>query len=106
MGRFHMYSSLSQAEKLEHIDTLQLVLNVLPKAIFMLLKEQIEVTMLGYLFLQVGHKVVVLVEELGVLIDLLGSPVDVFKVTLFITVVLYERLVLWLVDSHLYDGVG
>ena len=61
---------------------------------------------LGDFLLKVGYKVVVPVEELAVLVDVLTVLVNEVKVFFVKTVVLDERLVFWLVDSQLYDGIG
>lgn len=46
-----------------------------------------------------------LVEELGVFVDMLTALSDVCEVLLGVAVVLDEGLVLWLVDLELDDGV-
>ena len=61
---------------------------------------------LGHLLLKVGNEVVVSVEELGVLINMLGCLVDFVKVLFIYTVVLDKRLIFRLIDSHLDYGVG
>ena len=62
--------------------------------------------MLGDFLLKVGYEVVVPVEELAVLVDVLTVLVNEVKVFFVKTVVLNERLIFWLVDSQLYDGIG
>lgn len=62
--------------------------------------------MLGDFLLKVGYEVVVPVEELAVLVDVLTVLVNEVKVFFVKTVVLDERLIFWLVDSQLYDGIG
>ena len=46
------------------------------------------------------------VEELAVLVNMFGCFVDCVKVFFIDTVVLNQRLVLRLIDSHLDNGVG
>ena len=46
------------------------------------------------------------VEELAVLVNMFGCLVDCVKVFFIDTVVLNQRLVLRLIDSHLDNGVG
>jgi len=62
--------------------------------------------MLGDFLLKVGYEVVVPVEELAVLVDVLTVLVNEVKVFFVKTVVLDERLIFWLIDSQLYDGIG
>lgn len=61
---------------------------------------------LGDFLLKVSYEVVVPVEELAVLVDVLTILMNWVKVFFVKTVVLDERLVFWLVDSKLYDGIG
>ena len=61
---------------------------------------------LGDFLLKVGYEVVVPVEELAVLVDVLTVLVNEVKVFFVKTVVLDERLIFWLIDSQLYDGIG
>ena len=46
------------------------------------------------------------VEELAILINMFRSLVDFVKVFFILTIVLNQRLVLRLIDSHLDNGVG
>lgn len=46
------------------------------------------------------------VKELAILVNMFGSLVDFVKVFFILTVVLNQRLVLRLIDSHLDNGVG
>ena len=98
--------SFGQRKELKHVDTFQLILNVGAKIVFLFFQEEIEVAVLGHLLLKVGNEVVVSVEELGVLINMLGCLVDFVKVLFIYTVVLDKRLIFRLIDSHLDYGVG
>ena len=46
------------------------------------------------------------VEELAILVNMFRSLVDFVKVFFILTIVLNQRLVLRLIDSHLDNGVG
>ena len=46
------------------------------------------------------------VEELAILVNMFGSLVDFVKVVFILTIVLNQRLILRLIDSHLDNGVG
>jgi hypothetical protein len=83
-----------------------LVLNIGAEIVFLFFKQKIKMAMLGDFLLKVGYEVVVPVEELAVLVDVLTVLVNEVKVFFVKTVVLDERLIFWLVDSQLYDGIG
>jgi hypothetical protein len=83
-----------------------LVLNIGAEIVFLFFKQKIKMAMLGDFLLKVGYEVVVPVEELAVLVDVLTVLVNEVKVFFVKTVVLDERLIFWLIDSQLYDGIG
>ena len=81
------------------------MLKVKPTCQVLLIEKHVRVSMLGHLLLQLGNKIVMFVEELGVFLDFTLGFANLGEIIFVMAVVLDKRVILLVVNLEHDHGI-